>query len=201
MKVPAIISYSKATAIAALIGFCAPLGSVAGADPAAEISPISAAELPGTLLHSPTNIKWEPYGKNKTAKVVDSADAPSGQAIQIEVKRKAKEPWDVRMKAPFETDVANGEEVAIYVWMRAAKLPKGTDSGKVDVVLGRNVKPYDTVVVHEVNPTEEWKMYRVSGTAGADFPAADSDMGFNLGKAKQTIEFGPFYAIKTNPTQ
>ena len=100
------------------------------------------------------------------------------------------------MRAPFDKDVASGDNLEVYFWMRAAKLPKGKDAGKVDVMLGRNVEPHDTVVVEEINPALEWKMYKVSGVAGADFPADKADMGFNLGKMKQTIEFGPFYAVR-----
>ena len=100
------------------------------------------------------------------------------------------------MRAPFERDIAQGDTIELYFWLRAAKLPKGKEVGKVDVMIGRNVKPHDTIIVHEINPTESWKMYKVSGAAGVDFPMSESDMGFNLGKMKQTIEFGPFFAVR-----
>lgn len=186
----------KALVVLAMIASPAFGSQVASADPAVEITPVSPYEIPGELLHSPANIKWEPHGKNKRAKVVESEGVPGGQAIQIQVKRKASKPWDIRMKAPFEKDIVSGDAIELYFWLRAAKLPKGNDTGKVEAVIGRNVKPHDTIVVHEVLPTAEWKMYKIAGTAGTDFPMSESDMGFNLGKMKQTIEFGPFYAVK-----
>ncbi|MCH9751099.1 MAG: hypothetical protein K0U61_02675, partial [Alphaproteobacteria bacterium] len=67
--------------------------------------------------------------------------------------------------------------------------------GKISVAIGRDVEPYDTVLNAEILPTEEWKMYRVSGVAERDFPTSESEMGFNFGFVKQTIELGPFYAI------
>ena len=190
--------WTKAIATVAMCASFAPIGQLAAADPAAEIAPVSAYEISGTLLHDPINIKWEPYGKNKRAKVVESEGVPGGQAIQIDVKRKAPEPWDIRMRAPFEKDVSSGDNVELYFWLRAAKLPKGKDAGMVDVMIGRNVKPHDTIIVHEIQPTTDWKMYKIAGTAGTEFPFSESEMGFNLGKTKQTIEFGPFYAVKAS---
>lgn len=190
------ILLKKALTVTAVCLSLAAFAAPVSADPQKQIVPISPYEIPGTLLHSPTNIRWDPVGPSKTAKVVESADAPGGQAIQINVKRQQTNPWDVRMKAPFDKDISKGDTIELYFWMRAEKTPKGQDAGKVDVVIGRNVEPYDTIIVHEIQPTATWQMYKVSGVAEADFSAAKSDMGFNLAKQKQTIEFGPFYAVK-----
>jgi len=189
-------AFAKIIAVAVLGASISTIGTTANADPEKEITPVSAYEIPGSLIHSPTNIKWVPEGPSKTAKVVDSEGVPGGQAIQIRVKKKYKESWKIEMRAPFDKDVAKGETLELYFWLRAAKTPKGQDAGKVDVMIGRNEEPYDTIIVHEIQPTTTWKMYKVSGVAGADFPASSSNMGFNLAKAKQTIEFGPFYAVK-----
>lgn len=189
-------SFQKVCAVVALGLSLTSIAMPAAANPDKEITPVSAYEISGTLLHSPTNIKWNPEGPDKTAKVVESDGVPGGQAIQIRVKRKKKDSWDIRMKAPFDKDIAKGDTIEMYFWLRAAKTPKGQDAGKVDVVIGRDVEPYDTIIVDEIRPTTTWKMYKVSGIAEANFPADKSDMGFNLAKAKQTIEFGPFYAVK-----
>jgi hypothetical protein len=99
------------------------------------------------------------------------------------------------MRAPFDRDVNAGDTVEIFFWARTSKLPRKKDAGKISVALGRNVEPYDTAVVEEISPTTEWKMYRVSGVAERDFPVSESDMGFNFGFEKQTVELGPFFAI------
>lgn len=165
------------------------------ADPSFAIEPLTQAELPGVLLHNPMSIKWEPEGNNKRVDIVESKGVPGGQAISFQVKRKSSKPWDINMRAPFDTAVSAGETVEIYFWARASKLPKGKDAGEITVALGRNEEPYDTVIDKTVMPTDTWTMYRVSGVAGADFPTSESDMGFNFGQMKQTIELGPFYAV------
>lgn len=169
------------------------------ADPSFEVAPVNQVTVPGQLLHSPMNIRWEPEGGNKSVSIVASEGVPGSQAIAFKVRRKSKKPWDIRMRAPFDRDVSAGDQVEVYFWARASKLPRGRDAGKISVVLGRNEEPYDTVVNQEIEPGEDWKMYRVSGVAERDFPTSESDMGFNFGFAKQTIELGPFFAVTLGP--
>ncbi len=190
-----IRSRVKTFALASLTSAVLMGGLPSFADPKFEIEPISQFSLPGTLIHDPMNIQWEPDGKNYKADVVASDGVPGGQAIEIRVKRKSKDPWDTNLRAPFRDNISAGESIEIYFWARASKLPKGKDAGEISVALGRNVEPYDTVAVETIYPTAQWKMYRVTGTAGRDLASNKADMGFNLAQMKQTIEFGPFYAV------
>lgn len=189
MKIKTIIIGSAVAAFLAL-------SPTAIADPSAEVTPVDRSTLPGTLLHNPMAIKWDPVGPSKRVSIVDSEGVPGLQAIRFQVKRKfTSKPWEVRMRAPFETDVTAGEEIEIYFWARAAKLPKGRDAGKIGVVLGRNEEPFDTVIDQQIEPSADWKMYKVSGVAKRNFPVSESDMGFNFGFTKQTVELGPFFAV------
>ncbi len=166
------------------------------ADPAFEVAPVTQGALPGSLIHNPMAIKWNPEGPNKSVSIVESEGVPGSQAISYRVRRKnSKEPWDIRMRAPYDRDIAAGEQIEVYFWARASKLPKKKDTGRIGVIVGRDVEPYDTILNVEITPTTEWKMYRVSGTAERDFPKSESEMGYNFGFEKQTIEVGPFYAI------
>lgn len=186
--------------VGGLLAVTAMLGQAASADPSFEVTPMTQGELPGSLLHNPMRITWEPEGSNKRVQIVDSEGVPGAQAISFQVKRKSSKPWDINMRAPYEKNVSAGETIEIYFWARASKLPRGKDTGKVTVALGRNQEPYDTVIDQDILPTEIWKMYRVSGVAGADFPVDQSDMGFNFGHMKQTIELGPFFAVTRGQT-
>lgn len=169
------------------------------ADPAFVTEPVNQASLPGQLLHNPMAIKWNPEGPNKSVSITESEGVPGGQAISFRVRRKSNKPWDIRMRAPFERDVTAGQQVDIFFWARASKLPRKAETGKITVALGRNEEPYDTVVNADILPTSDWQMYRVSGVAERDFPVSESDMGFNFGFDKQTIELGPFFAVAQDP--
>ena len=185
----------KLSAIGGTLAMAMLVAPVAIAYPALEVAPVSQSTLPGQLLHNPMAIKWQPEGGNKSVSIVDSEGVPGSQAISFRVRKKSKKPWDINMRAPFDRDVAAGQTVEIYFWARASKLPRKKDTGKISVALGRNIEPYDTAVVAEILPTSEWKMYRASGVAERNFPTDESDMGFNFGFDKQTIELGPFFAI------
>lgn len=183
------------TVSAFVVGAIAMSQSVS-ADPNFEVAPVDRGSLPGKLIHNPMAIKWQPEGGNKRVSIVESEGVPGLQAIEFQVKRKNKrKPWDIRMRAPFDSSVASNEAVEIYFWARASKLPRGQDAGRISVVLGRNEEPYDTVIDQHIEPTADWKMYKVAGVASRDFPISESDMGFNMGYEKQTIELGPFFAI------
>ncbi|MCR9269828.1 MAG: carbohydrate binding domain-containing protein [Hyphomonadaceae bacterium] len=165
-------------------------------DPNFEVEPVSHVSVPGDLLHNPLAIKWNPEGGNKRVSIVEAEGVPGGQAIQFQIRRRnIKEPWNIRMRAPYEQDVSKGEQIEIYFWARAEKIPRGKDAGRIGVVLGRNVEPYDTVINQEIMPGEDWKMYKVSGLAESDFKVSESDMGFDLAFEKQTIQLGPFFAV------
>ena len=185
----------KLCAFAGSLALVMAVSPIALADPAYEVAPVDQSALPGTLLHTPMAIKWQPEGGNKSVSIVESDGVPGSQAISFRVRKKSKKPWDINMRAPFERDVAAGQTVEIFFWARASKLPRKKDTGKISVALGRTVEPYDTAVVQEIMPTPDWKMYRISGVAERDFPISESDMGFNFGFEKQTIELGPFFAI------
>mgnify|MGYP001791527737 FL=1 len=185
----------KIAVATALVGAMA-AAPLAMADPNFEVEPVTQSTVPGDLIHNPMAIQWEPEGGNKRVSIVESEGVPGRQAIEFQVKRKnTRKPWDIRMRAPFDASVSAGEQIDIYFWARASQLPRSRDAGKIGVVLGRNVKPHDTVVNQEIMPTADWKMYKVSGVADRDFPTDESDMGFNMGFAKQTIELGPFFAV------
>lgn len=172
------------------------LAPTVSADPNYEVTPVDRSTLPGTLLHNPMAIKWDPVGPNKRVKIVESEGVPGLQAISFQTKRKnISKPWDIRMRAPFDANISAGEEIEIYFWARASKLPKGRDAGRIGVIIGRNEEPYDTIINQEILPTDTWKMYKVTGVAERNFPSSESDMGFNFGFVKQTIELGPYYAV------
>ncbi|MGC6498693.1 MAG: hypothetical protein ACON4C_00755 [Henriciella sp.] len=174
------------------------MSPVASADPEFEIAPLDMSAIPGSFLHNPMAVlRWEPAGPNKRVSIVESEGVPGDQAISFMVRRKnIAQPWEPRIRAPFEVDISAGDEIDIYFWARASRLARGAETGRIGAVLGRKVPPYDTVMNEQVRPGPEWKMYKVSAVAERDFPASETDMGFDLGFEKQTIELGPYFAVK-----
>lgn len=156
------------------------------------------AQLPGTLINNPYDIKWKTEGSDKKEAVVEAPGIPGGWAYQVRVKKKKRKSWETATQLPMTTSIVKGDVIKIAFWARSAKPPKGKDVGKITVALQRNVEPYDQIINEPVAPTQEWKLYEFTGTANRDFAADKTNLNFNLAHAKQTVEFGQYYITRLN---
>jgi len=157
-----------------------------------------AAVSPGTYLHNTVAIKWESKGQNVVMKVVD-ADIPSGQAISSRTKKRKSKPWDVALWVKMDGAVKKGDQVQMRFWARTAKPPKGKDKAEFVVFVGRDEEPYDYIISEEFSPDTEWKSYTLTGTANADYNSGKLKAEYQLGKQKQTVEFGGIYVSNLGP--
>lgn len=151
------------------------------------------AALPGEFLHNPLDIQWDSGGNDIKTKIVDAAALPSGQAVSARIKKRQDRPWDSHLSIQIDEAVSKGEEVQVYFWVRTDKAAKGKDTAHISLFFGRNDEPYDYIVSEEIMPSTEWKLENVKGVADANFPAGSLKLEYQLGRAKQTVEFGPAY--------
>lgn len=153
------------------------------------------AQLPGTLINNPYDIEWNTEGSDKRDSVVKSEDAPGGMAYRVVVKKKKRNHWDTATRIPMTTSVEKDDVIMISFWARAAKPPKGSETGDITVTIQRNIDPYDSVIEERMDIGKEWKLYSLSGKASRDYSDDKTNINFNLAHAKQTIEFGQFYVM------
>lgn len=149
--------------------------------------------IPGTFIHDPLAMDWATGGKGVKAKVVAADALMTGEAIQVKTKKKQANGWDATLTATVTEPISEGDRIAVLYYVRTATPPKGEEAADLAMFLGRNVEPYDTVVWNEFRPSTEWEMKQVVGTAKADFPADEIKMEYHLGRAAQTVEFGPIF--------
>jgi hypothetical protein len=157
------------------------------------------AQLPGTLINNPYDIKWKTEGSDKRDKVVQSEGAPGGMAYQVTVKKRKKNPWDTATRIPMTTSIAKDDVILLSFWAKAVKPQKGKDTGDITVTIQRKIEPYDSVIEERVALEKEWKLYNVTGKANRDYAADKTDLNFNLARTKQTLEFGQFYIMNLGP--
>ncbi|MEP3890976.1 MAG: carbohydrate binding domain-containing protein [Hellea sp.] len=157
------------------------------------------AQLPGTLINNPYDIKWKTEGSDKRDKVVESEGAPGGMAYQVAVKKRKPKPWDTATRIPMTTSIAKDDVILLSFWARAAKPQKGKDKGDISVAIQRNIEPYDAIFEERVALEKEWKLYNLAGKANRDYAADKTNLNFNLARAKQTLEFGQFYIMNLGP--
>lgn len=153
------------------------------------------ATLPGKLINNPYDIQWKTEGSDKQEKIVEAEKVPGGYAYSVRVKKTKRNAWDTATRLPMTTSVEKDDVILVSFWARAAKPQKGRDTGDISVVLQRNIEPYDSILEERVALGQEWKLYNVAGKAKRDYEAEKTQLNFNLARAKQTIEFGPYYIM------
>jgi len=157
------------------------------------------AALPGELLHNPFDLEWEAKGNDIRTKVVDAEALTSGKAISARIKKKQQRAWDSSLGIEIAEPVAKGEEIQIFFWARTKKPAAGKDTANVGMFVGRNEEPYDYILSEDILPETEWKLMNVTGVADADYPAGSLKVEYQLGRAAQTVEFGPVYVSTLGP--
>ncbi len=165
------------------------------ADPMEQALAALDASLPGTLINNPYDIQWSTIGSDKKEEIVESEGVPGGVAYSVRVKKTKKNPWDTATRIPMTTSIEKDDVILISFWARAAKVAKGKETGDISVAIQRNVEPYDSVFEERIALGKEWKLYSAAGTANRDYSADKTNLNFNLARAKQTVEFGPFYIM------
>lgn len=155
--------------------------------------------LPGELLHNPFDLKWETKGNDIRAKMVDAEALTSGNAISVRIRKKQQRPWDSSLSVEIPEPVSKGEEIQVFFYARTKKPAAGKDTANVSMFVGRNEEPYDYILSEDILPGTEWKLMNVTGVADADYPADSLKVEYQLGRAAQTVEFGPVYVSSLGP--
>lgn len=155
--------------------------------------------LPGVLMHNPFDLKWDAKGNDLKTKVVTAEAMTSGQAISARLKKKQPRVWDSNLSIQIPQAVNKGEEVQIFFYVRTEKPASGLETGNISLFMGRNKEPYDYIISEDVFPASEWKLMNLTGVAAADYPAGTLKVEYQLGKAAQTVEFGPVYVSNLGP--
>ena len=153
------------------------------------------AQLPGKLINNPYDIEWRTEGSDKKDSVVQSEGVPGGMAYRVVVKKSKRNAWDTATRIPMTTSIEKGDVILMSFWARAAKPPKGKETGNISVSIQRNVDPYDSILEEQIDLGTEWKLYSVTGKASRKYSEDKTQINFNLARAKQTIEFGQFYVM------
>lgn len=144
------------------------------------------------LMHNPNTVKWEQRGSDKKIQIVE-ADTPSGVAISAYTKKRKTKPWDVALYFDLDKGVQKGDKVSVTMWVRTAKAAKGQDTAEFVLFVGRNEEPYDYIISENILPETEWKLLTFEGIAENNMSDDEVKVEFQLGKHKQTIEFGPIF--------
>lgn len=149
----------------------------------------------GVMLNNPTQVNWKTMGKGAKGKVVKAQTIRGEQAYQIKIKTPGRNHWDISISNPVVSDIKTGDVVQMIVTARAAKPEKNSGVGVAQIRLQQSGAPYTGIAEGILTLSEEWQMHYINGTAQSDYKAKDMTISFNIGSAKQTLEFGQFYIV------
>lgn len=157
------------------------------------------AELPGTLMNNPIAPGWNTYGGEHATKVIRVPEVPGEYAYEVRIKQPNRNPWDVSVTAPLNAGVTKGDAVLVAFWARAEKPSEATGAADVQVRVQEIGAPYTGVAEAAMSINTNWQLHYVKGIAPADYKQGDINIAFNVGKYKQTIQFGQVYVMNLGP--
>ncbi len=170
-----------------------------GPGAAQELSPQLQAledQLPGQLINDPTRLDWSITGNIKRTNL-KSADIPGGgAAVQVTLRQKPTNSWDVQLSIPLLSAIAPGEDITIAFYARkiSGGMPGG--NGQVTVRFQQNSAPYGGFGDQSVKIGSDWKLYEVTAKADKAIARNNAIVSIQLGGAVQTVAIGQAIVVK-----
>ena len=130
------------------------------------------------------------YGAVKT-KVISDSGAPGGTAMEVNVRRRAANPWDGGLSGPIGGAIRRGDTIVMSFWAKTMS-GEGVIS---NAGLQLNRAPYTAITLKPLNVGREWQQFFVSVTATRDYAPSESGYVIHTAGAKQTLRFGPVFVL------
>ncbi len=146
--------------------------------------------LPGDLANDPLSFQWETWGPRLKARQVDTPAIPGGTSIKVEIKKAAPNRWDVGINVPIVKNIAAGEKVRIYYWMRS------DGETKITTRLQQSFEPYSGFGDYQPSVSNEWKLISYEAIANRNLKGGKAALTIQLGAKKQSVEIGQIYITR-----
>ncbi len=148
------------------------------------------------LINSPNAGAWIAYG-SQTSKPIKDATVQGGGAFEVQVTSPGPQVYTTAAQQDIIAPIKKGDKLIVVLWMKAA----GTTPAPLHVRMQVNSGSYDGILDSDVTVTNTWDRYVVQGVSAADHPKGSAVLMVQLGQAKQTIDFGPAFALDMGPAQ
>lgn len=169
---------------------------------AAELAKIRAL-LPvhGRLMNDPSISTVSAYGADQTNEVVASPDMPGGQALRVSVTHGVGDSYSVGTSSPVRGDIRKGDVVFFAIYARATETSNEGQYGTISAInVQSNQDPWTVVAGTAAQaPLNTWRVFYGYGTAPIDIASGGATLSAQIGRRKQTIEFGPAFVFDLGP--
>ena len=152
------------------------------------------------LVMPPALGVWTLDGNEMDVKLLEGEPVPDGQAIELKIKGRTRNLWDVRVSAFNTADIKQGDTVFVSLWAKTVKAPRGEDTGYLPkLLLQENGDDYSDFGSWTVPLSDDWDRYQFYGTAMQDFVPGEFGVVIHLGRYRQTIALGPVFVLNLGP--
>jgi len=189
----------KVFLVAATLGICATVAHAQNdsAGPKPTLASLDPAKIPQIIVNDPGS----PSVNKAKAKLIDDANVTGGKALRVEVAAKSEHAWDSNVTSALKRPVQQGDTLLLVTWV---KLVQG-DNGATTATLPWNAvsittPPWSAILGSSADIGPEWKQIEISGKADKDYKPTDLSISFQLGNAKQTVDFGPILLLDLGQT-
>lgn len=156
--------------------------------------------ISGQLLNNPLDPQWQVFGEGASSKVIKAPEIPGQRAFQLRVTEPAVNPWEISAHGAIKGAVEAGDTVFVAFWARATKFSATSGGGQFQARVQQKSAPYAGVAEQSFLLKDHWQVHYMSGAASRAYSAGELDISFNVGAARQTVEFGQFYVADAGAT-
>ena len=151
------------------------------------------------IVNDPRVTSLTAYGLNLPPQIRSDKSVQFGKALRIVL---AGHPdfWRIGVVSPTLKPVGKGDRITIAFWARAAETQNGAP-GKIGRVQLETTPVFRTIFEKSFDVAPEWKLYQVSGTADANYPAGGLNAALHLDSARQVLEIGPVFILDDRQPQ
>jgi GH35 family endo-1,4-beta-xylanase len=169
---------------------------------AAELARIRALlPVPGHLINDPAVSTVRAYGSGQSNEIVPAPDVAGGQALRVHVTAGGGDPWLTGTGSLTRADIHKGDVLFLAFYANAREVDNEAQSGVISAFnVQRNSAPYDAAVgTAALAPLNKWRLFYAAGVARSDIAAGHGVLSAQIGSRKQTIDFGPAFALDLGP--
>ena len=168
-------------------------GAVAAPAKPSLLASLDPAKIPDMLISDST-----PEVNKAKARLVDDPRVMGGKALRVAVSAKGKQDWDSNVSSTIKKPVKAGDKLLFVFWARLEQGPNGATTTTIPGNVQRKSPPWGDLYGGRADIGPEWKRFEYEGTAEKDYAVGSLGVGFGIGQARQTIDFGPILLLDLN---
>lgn len=123
-----------------------------------------------------------------TTKQSAPADAPGGQALRVDVKKRSASDYEIQFTLPLSAAINNGDLVWAGVWARMLDTQDESGQGVLGMVVEQKAEPYNKIIQRRISVGKTWQQLAAPVRVTKDYAAGTMQFSLRVGGAVQTLE-------------